>query len=115
MTPTTLRRVFLVSLVLATVLICLYGCAGEEIHGYRWVKDDRMPRCEVMVWHTIPVEQLSTLQQSCPRTASPIACAVGCVVFSYYSESQARLVDQWGESLYDHEARHVLQRMKHPS
>jgi hypothetical protein len=42
------------------------------------------------------------------------SCALGCVVVSRYSENEARHHMIYGESLYDHEARHVLEGLVHP-
>jgi hypothetical protein len=90
------------------------GCAAvglpgdvKLIHGYAWRFDSTMPVCASLTWEHGSFEEM---RSRCGNAA----CAVGCKVLSPYTEEQARSMMAYGESLYNHEARHVFGRMRHP-
>lgn len=115
MSPTTNRRILLVALVAVSLVAVLSGCAGEPIHGYLWAFDPTLPVCTTVLWRQIRPEQAPGLCMERGHAATrATSCAVGCMVLSPYSEQQAKQLDSWGESVYDHEMRHALQRMVHP-
>lgn len=114
MSPALLRRSLLASLVIAAGSQ-LPGCMGEPIHGYLWAFDPSQPVCKTLLWKQIRPDQApgfcSNNGYAAPQFTS---CAINCMVLSPYSEAEARSIDVWGETLYAHESRHVLQRMVHP-
>jgi hypothetical protein len=111
MSPRGRRRLVLLALVLPAAAACTY----QRIGGYLWEFDARMPVCDSVTWHQVAPNQIPGLCSSRGRAASwGSSCAVGCVVISQYSESEAKHRDLWGDTLYDHESRHVLERKAHP-
>ena len=102
--------------LLLALMFFLAGCAGESIHGYQWVHDESLPHCDNMAWVQVSQEAMEGLCSSNGQGADPrvIACASRCVVFSPLGKDEAKHYDEFGESLYDHEARHVIGRMSHP-
>lgn len=102
-------------------LTILLTTTATVIAGYLWTPDPEMPICDHVEWVQVSWEGA---RESCGY----LACASklwnedrgawgynGCRVFSGFSEQEARRMIQNGESLYDHEARHILQRLVHPS
>ena len=100
--------------IILALLLC--GCAGQQIHGYQWVADPSLPHCERMAWAQVDQGAMRGLCSYNGIAPDPrvIACAQGCMVFSPLSAAEAKQYDEWGESLYQHEERHVLGRMSHP-
>jgi hypothetical protein len=90
------------------------GCAVQAAPRYHWVADENAPHCTAVVWKRVAVERIPGLCYGHGHAATPdTTCAMGCVVVSPYTEKEAKRLDVDGESLYRHEARHVLGRMKH--
>lgn len=110
MSPKLLRRALLLSLFAAA------GCAaftkpGEFFaHGHYW-KQGAAASCDRIQWVVMKPEQ-----RSCGKgTSATTSCAVGCYVFSPYSEEQAKRIDLWGISLYQHEVEwHIKKGLVHP-
>lgn len=109
MSPLVLRRILLTALVLICLMWVLAGCATEHYH---WTKGPEV--CHAApVWHQVNCSQMRGLCGS-SRDAGlcgpdvPDACVIGCLVISAFSEPQAQWIEtRDGESLYDHEMRHV--------
>jgi hypothetical protein len=111
MSPTALRRFFTCSVACALGV----SCTSEHIGGYLWQYDAAQPVCKDATWHQVAPNQIPGFCSSRGRAASyGTSCALGCVVISQYSEAQAKHIDLWGDTLYDHERRHVLDRKVHP-
>jgi hypothetical protein len=111
--PTLLRRSLLAALLIWAVSASEWPVADQltwRIAGYLWQFDEGLPACERMTWVQKPQEYMEGLCGS----ANVLACAVGCVTFSAYSEREARRYHLNGETLYLHERRHVMERMSHP-
>lgn len=92
--------------------LALSGCAFFDhpkdeafyAHGYMW-KQGPKPKCERIVWHQIA--------GACP--AGMQSCAVGCYVFSPYSEADAKRINVHGISLWHHEVEwHINRGLSHP-
>jgi hypothetical protein len=98
-------------------LLLLAGCYGPGVHfisGAWWEFDPTMPVCTRVDWL---VESRARLDLVCGRGYDACALLEVCAVVSVYSEGEAMGVwtgGMLGESLYDHERRHVLERMRHP-
>ncbi len=107
--------------VLAALAMCsgcaTVGRAGHEyIGGYQWVPDPTAPVCEQVIWKQVPKEHTPGLCSDLRRFAAEgTSCALGCIIVSPYSAEQARTIDLWGDTLFDHEMRHATGRMRHPS
>jgi hypothetical protein len=102
-----LRRALLLSLVLAT------ACASFD---YQWVFDPFMPECEEVTWKQVPKSSLKGLCSDGTTAADKAdACALGCVVVSRFSESEAKRVrERGGKTLYAHEVHdHIEMRSRH--
>jgi hypothetical protein len=106
------------SSVIAATCFLLSGCAGATlgIAGYLWEPDPTSPECGKVIWRQVDRARIPGLcMDSAGREAREgTSCALGCVVVSQYSEAEARRRMLFGESLYDHEARHVLEGLVHP-
>lgn len=87
------------------------------IEGVAWVHDPTMPKCEKVEWVQVSWDENRKL---CGASAcAGILKERPCAVVSGYSEEEARSipVDTWNmksESIYAHEARHILEQLKHP-
>jgi hypothetical protein len=111
MTPNGKRRI----LVSIPVLMLGVSCGYQRIGGYLWEFDANRPVCERVTWHQVPRSSIPGLCSARGRAASPdTSCAIGCVVVSQYSERDAHQIRLWDDTLYAHEARHVLERLVHP-
>lgn len=105
----------MLALLLLAFLPRLARAAPVEIASQLWeLRPDVMPECERVVWVR---KEWAELRSVCGALAcsGPSAVIPACTVFSGYSESEARAVRVYGESLYAHEARHILERMLHPT
>jgi hypothetical protein len=88
---------------------------AERIAGYLWELDEEAPYCQRVIWRQVSADRLPGLCSGKGKAAEGLAaCAMNCLVLSKYSEEEAKRIDSYGESLYDHEARHVLKRRRHP-
>lgn len=117
MSPTLLRRAFLVTLVLGTAYLC-FGCAGFPAGGYRWVESDR-PKCTGQVtWKQVygGRERGLCAGKDFDQARAGTSCVIGaCLVISPYSEEQAKRIDLWGMSLWEHEVEmHARRGLVHP-
>jgi len=103
---------------LAALLLVTQGCANPtyRIAGYLWTPDPSSPTCKTVVWRQVEPPRVPGLcmDQEGHVPSEKASCALGCVVISPLSEDAARHRMIYGESLYEHEARHVLERLVHP-
>ena len=102
----------------AAATCALAGCVDStlRIGGYLWEKNPSAPVCETVIWRQVDRSRIPGLCMDSVQGAAPegASCALSCVVVSPYSESEARRRMIFGDSLYDHEARHVLEGLAHP-
>ena len=112
--PGTLRRALLASLVVACA--ANVACSTVEYRdGYYWQKDPSAPACREVTWKQVQPERIPGLCGTQATSAGQwYSCSLGCVVVSPFSEEQAKHVPVFRETLYDHEARHVLEGLVHP-
>jgi len=100
------------------LLLVTQGCADStyRIGGYLWTPDPSSPTCEKVVWRQVEPPRVPGLCMDLEGRvpSDKTSCALGCVVISQFSEDEARRRMIYGESLYEHEARHVLERLVHP-
>ena len=98
------------------------GCAGmpgeqpiRVIAGFEWEHDPERPRCERVEWVKVPWDRMQGVEARAALYFDG-RVEVGCQVFSGYSEADARALRIPGttETIYDHEARHVMERLRHP-
>lgn len=105
------------------MLLALAGCTAYALRGehyaggYWWVADPHAPRCERVEWKQVASERIPGL---CNATATAaregLSCAIGCLVVSPFPEDEAnRIALPQGDTLYRHEARHVLRGWIHPA
>jgi hypothetical protein len=110
------------------------GCATQEkrIGGYYWVPDPDAPHCQPhqIQWIHKP---FNTVQSVCRgvnqhKAGFVHACSIAthdkmhnsttCAIFSHHSEDDAKKFklspQDDGDTLWDHERRHLLDRLKHP-
>jgi hypothetical protein len=95
-----------------------YGVGDEKyVGGYWWVADPQAPYCARVEWKQVARERIPGLCNASARAARHgLSCAIGCLVLSPYSEREARRVAlPDGDTLYRHEARHVLRGWVHPA
>lgn len=112
------RRLLLVALVAATLAAggFLTGCAthpGEfSAGGHQWVPTDRK-KCTSYTWHVRTVDEM---RRACSvPNARGCAFSDGCYVLSLVSEAEARKIDLWGMSLFEHEVEmHLYRGLAHP-
>lgn len=110
-----MRRALVVAALVAATLA---KAEVVEIEGYEWEhRPDLLPSCERVVWVQRSWDEVRAVcgAYAC---AGPLSGGMpACHVVSGYSEAEARHVKlrlSGGESLYEHEARHVLERFVHP-
>lgn len=84
------------------------GAGPVMIDGLEWVPDPARQQCQTMIWKQAPWTEVRNV-------CGGLACApgTGCEVISGYSEAEAKkMKNSWlrsdGESLYEHELRHIL-------
>lgn len=99
------------------ILFAATRCAKAEpveIAGQMWEPWPEAPVCERVVWVK---KEWAEIRFACGAfaCAGPSSAIPACHVFSGYSEEEARSVMAYGESLYQHEARHILERLRHPA
>lgn len=100
-----------IAALLAVLLFALVGCGTPGHSAHAWVLDPNRPKCATMTWRKVSFEEM--VRRTGKTTIQ--AAAWGCDVLSVYSEEQAKQVNDDGESLWDHEARHVFEQMEHPT
>lgn len=96
------------------LLVLAFAANASE---YEWVPDATRPVCKEAHWVQITWEEAQT-------RCGHVACAEPgtCTVVSQYSAEEARHkcsrelvpMNECQETIYDHEAKHILQRLKHP-
>ncbi len=114
MTPKLIRRILLISLVLAALYL-LAGCMSLTAHyeGGSWWEPDG-PFCRKTVWQQVSADRAPGLCSANGTAATErTSCALGCVVISPYSEDEARQIDMGGMSLWAHEMKHT-RGWRHP-
>lgn len=102
----------------------LGGFGGEKrIGGYYWVKDPSAEIYDTVIWKQVAPDRIpgfcSRNGDFDPRTRAKetASCAIGNIIFSRYSEDEAKLIRMSrddNDTLWDHERRHVLQGLVHP-
>lgn len=103
-------------IIVLSVAMYVASCASMHQWQYAWEPDESAPYCEQPLWKQVKREAIPGWCSVRGVAASPdTSCAVGCVVFSEYSEEQAKRIQIDGMTLYQHEAdMHVRRRLKHP-
>lgn len=87
-------------------------------HGYYWEADPSRPSCPP----DIPWNKMSFgyVQRECPTgdaTRYTMSCAPagGCYIISIHSEAEAKALDTYGISEYEHEVEwHLRKKLRHP-
>lgn len=101
--------------------LALASCAGPGqfyAHGYLWEPTGETFKCYSVLWTKA---DWYTMRQYCgPEHLNQHidACAYPkwCEVFSYYSEEEAKQINRWGISLYEHEVIwHINRHLRHPT
>lgn len=114
-------RIALAAAVAAALLSSCASMPGVEptqhIAGYEWEPNPDQPICEKVEWVQVKWEEIreSCGSEACAGLFLNGRMVYGCKVYSGYSEAWARGRVVNGESMYDHEARHILKRLRHPA
>lgn len=103
--------------------MALAGCATtpeQRLGGYYWVPNPAAPVCTDVIWKQVAADRIPGLCDNLKTSSKDgMSCAIGdCMVISPYSEVEAMSIKMSrndNDTLWKHERRHVLDRLKHPN
>jgi hypothetical protein len=119
---------------LTAASMALAGCAttGQELRigGYYWVPNPNAPTCTSINWKQVAADRIKGLcyvgndkkNNYAVVAKAHTSCAIPgeggqCTIFSPYSEVDAmsiKMSPDDNDTLWKHERRHLLDKLKHP-
>jgi hypothetical protein len=110
-------KIILSSLLLALGLVACFPpeTEGEVKFGHVWIDAPYLPDCTEVKWLEVAPDLLNDICGKHVYACYPYYySAYQCTAVSDFSENEAKALRLCGESLYDHEARHILEKKVHP-